>query len=221
MKTVVLKCCLLLSLAAPLAAQPAVRNGDLDYPNIGVAKQRIREYVRGGRYAEEMNRVATAARTYLEANLAGVERPALVLDIDETSISNWEIVDKLDFGYVAADWDHWIDEAKAPALTGTLELYRWARAHNVACFFVTARDEGERASTEKNLRNAGYEGWQQLFLLQGPRPPSSASFKSACRKEIEAKGYHIVVNMGDQYSDLEGGYAEGQFKLPNPMYFVP
>ncbi len=221
MKTVLLNCLLLLSLTLPGVAQPSVRNGDLDYPNIGVTKQRVREYVRGGRYAEEMKRVAAAAQTYLEGNLAGVARPALVLDIDETSISNWEIVDKLDFGYVAADWDRWIEAANAPALAGTLELYRWARAHDVACFFVTARDEGERAATERNLRSAGYDGWQQLYLLTGPRPATSATFKSACRKDIEGKGYHIVVNMGDQYSDLEGGYAEGQFKLPNPMYFVP
>lgn len=221
MKSLILNSLLLLSLTLPGMAQPSVRNGDLDYPNIGVTKQRVREYVRGGRYAEEMKKVATAAQTYLEGNLAGVVKPALVLDIDETSISNWEIVDKLDFGYVATDWDRWIEAANAPALAGTLELYRWARGHNVACFFVTARGEDERAATERNLKNAGYEGWQQLYLLTGPRPPTSATFKSACRKDIESKGYHIVVNMGDQYSDLEGGYAEGQFKLPNPMYFVP
>jgi hypothetical protein len=27
--------------------------------------------------------------------------------------------------------------------------------------------------------------------------------------------------MGDQLSDLEGGYAERTFKLPNPFYWIP
>jgi hypothetical protein len=27
--------------------------------------------------------------------------------------------------------------------------------------------------------------------------------------------------MGDQESDLSGGYAEKTFKLPNPVYFLP
>ena len=46
-------------------------------------------------------------------------------------------------------------------------------------------------------------------------------FKSAARGEIEAKGYHIVVNIGDQYSVLAGGYAERVFKLPDPFYYIP
>jgi hypothetical protein len=30
-----------------------------------------------------------------------------------------------------------------------------------------------------------------------------------------------VASMGDQQSDLTGGYAERTFKLPNPVYFLP
>jgi len=31
----------------------------------------------------------------------------------------------------------------------------------------------------------------------------------------------IVLNVGDQFSDLEGGYALHPTKLPNPMYYLP
>ena len=34
-------------------------------------------------------------------------------------------------------------------------------------------------------------------------------------------GYRIVVNMGDQPSDLAGGYAEKAVLLPNPFYRIP
>jgi hypothetical protein len=30
-----------------------------------------------------------------------------------------------------------------------------------------------------------------------------------------------VANFGDQFSDLSGGFAKRDFKVPNPMYFIP
>ena len=38
---------------------------------------------------------------------------------------------------------------------------------------------------------------------------------------VPARADAFVVNLGDQRSDLEGGYAERTFKLPNPVYFLP
>ena len=46
-------------------------------------------------------------------------------------------------------------------------------------------------------------------------------YKSATRAHIESLGYDIVANFGDQFSDLEGGFADRTFKLPNPNYFLP
>ena len=40
-------------------------------------------------------------------------------------------------------------------------------------------------------------------------------------KEVAEQGYTIILSMGDQNSDLLGGYAEKTFKLPNPVYFLP
>jgi len=34
-------------------------------------------------------------------------------------------------------------------------------------------------------------------------------------------GVTIIVNVGDQESDLAGSHAERTFKVPNPFYFVP
>ena len=49
---------------------------------------------------------------------------------------------------------------------------------------------------------------------------SAASFKAAERKKITERGYTIILNMGDQQSDLAGGFAEKTFKLPNPGYLL-
>lgn len=50
---------------------------------------------------------------------------------------------------------------------------------------------------------------------------SAADFKAPQRKAIEDEGYTIVANLGDQHSDLDGGFAERTFLLPNPFYRIP
>ena len=47
-------------------------------------------------------------------------------------------------------------------------------------------------------------------------------YKAGTRKHIEQDlGYDIVLNVGDQCSDLQGGYADHGLKLPNPTYYLP
>jgi predicted secreted acid phosphatase len=46
-------------------------------------------------------------------------------------------------------------------------------------------------------------------------------YKSGTRAYIESQDYDIVANFGDQFSDLEGGFATRTFKMPNPNYYLP
>jgi len=73
-------------------------------------------------------------------------------------------------------------------------------------FFLTGRPECLRAVTERNL---------QINIR------SAVELKAAERKKLVDRGYTIIVNMGDEMSDLDGGFAERTYKLPNPFYFVP
>jgi hypothetical protein len=50
---------------------------------------------------------------------------------------------------------------------------------------------------------------------------TTIEYKSGTRKYISSQGYSIVADFGDQYSDLLGGDAGHQFKIPNPMYYIP
>ena len=50
---------------------------------------------------------------------------------------------------------------------------------------------------------------------------SAAPFKTKVRRQLEHAGYDIVFSIGDQYSDLKGGYADKTYKLVNPFYYVP
>src|SRR5262249_31164694 len=118
-------------------------------------------------------------------------------------------------------FDAWIADHTADALLPTLDLFNAAKAKGVAVFFISTRREDQRAATVNNLKTAGYAGWADLLLKQPDDKPSSKEFKTARRKEIENAGFTIIVNVGDQYSDLRGGHAERVFKVPNPFYFIP
>ena len=90
----------------------------------------------------------------------------------------------------------------------------------MAAFFVTGRYKNEETVTVTNLKAAGYDGWAGLVLRTPNDNMTVAGFKSGERAKIAAH-YTIIVNVGDQRSNLDGGFAERAFKLPNPFYYIP
>jgi acid phosphatase len=50
---------------------------------------------------------------------------------------------------------------------------------------------------------------------------SAADFKAPQREQIQQQGYTIIANIGDQPSDLDRGFSERIYLLPNPFYRIP
>jgi predicted secreted acid phosphatase len=207
-----------------IASQPA---------NVGDAKIAAQAYHDSGDYDRDLAWVAAQARSWVASHAAGVRQPALVLDIDETALSNWEIIKRDDFGRPIegpcdlaregpCGWAAWDQLGRDPAIMPTLDIFRQARASNVAVFFITGRPENQRAATERNLVAAGYGGYSKLYMVpNGAHFASAVDFKTPVRSEIEQAGYTIIANVGDQPSDLLGGHAQRKFLLPDPFYRVP
>lgn len=208
----------------PAAPVEARIRGDLEIPNLRFVKDRIIEFHDSGRYDQEIRQVTARARAYLDERLPrlGGEKVAVILDIDETALSNYPHLKECDFGYLPSAWTAWVLDGQAPAIAGTLELYRYARQKGVAVIFLTGRTEKEREATERNLRSVGFQDFERL-LMQERRSPDipTGLFKVRQRRALVEAGYRILVNLGDQDGDLEGGYSEAVYKLPNPMYYVP
>ncbi len=79
----------------------------------------------------------------------------MILDIDETTLSNYVEETGADFAYKPADFDAWVQTAQASAIPGTLRLYKEAQQLGYSIFFITGRPETERVATERNLRAKG------------------------------------------------------------------
>jgi len=182
-------------------------------------KQELDDYYYSGRYERDIAQVVNQATAFLEQHAGKHQKPAIVMDIDETALSNWIQMADNQFNYSPVKWNEWVLEAQAWAIGPCLNLFNTAKSLNVTVFFITGRKEAQRLATEQNLRNAGYMGWEKLFL-KDKSYPYSATYKAARRKAIEELGYTILLNIGDQQSDLSGGFSLATYKLPNPFYLV-
>jgi len=217
--------------AAAGAADPTVLVAAEPMENFGVMRYRLEDYAdcvgAGGCYWADVDAQARRAEAALDGLVAGRktgERLAMVLDIDETSLSNYCEMKREDYGFVAAMFNAWEVSPEADmALPGTLRLFNKARAAGVEVFFITGRTEEQRTGTVRNLVAAGYKGWKGLSLRVGAQKTmGTVAYKSEERKKIVDSGYRIVMSVGDQWSDLNGEpKAEISVKLPNPFYYIP
>jgi len=189
-----------------------------------------------GAWGKEVSRADGEALAYLKRAVGRKPvRPAIVLDIDDTCVeteSTYEIDNG--FAYVGRIWYTYAYARKRfPAIRPTLNLAKWARAHGVEVFYVTGRRETSvkasngvtyniRTETVADLAAKGFPIDSAHLYLRPPADPnhSAVPYKSGIRQRIEGRGYHVIINVGDQWSDLAGGHAEKSVKLPNPMYKI-
>lgn len=199
-------------------------------PNLGQVKTQIKHYYNcdgtNGCYEADLEQQAAKAIEFLKQRVSARkqgEKLAMVLDIDETSLSNYGYYNLTDFGYESVRFDTWVFTADAPPIQPTLRVFDTARSLGVSVFFITGRSELQRFATEQNLLRAGYKSWDGLTLRSaGQSTTKTVEYKSGARKKIVEQGYKLVLNMGDQQSDLVGDpEAELSLKLPNPFYFIP
>jgi hypothetical protein len=185
-----------------------------------------------------------------QQNVATNGKKAILLDVDDTALATWNYELASNWAYNPTTNAQFVIDQKFPAVPGMVEMVKQAQAEGYAVFFLTGRGAAQEAATLGNLGSdgvgvdAGYpapttlsDGEDGLFTkpavanypdylktaCAGDTNGSCTTihYKSATRAHIESLGYEIVANFGDQYSDLEGGYADRTFKLPNPNYFLP
>jgi len=189
----------------------------------------IRAYHDSGEWDRDLAAQLKVARKDLDKALtvkkgkkAPKGTPTLILDIDDTSLSTYECAEPKDFA--AGATAGCIAAGTLPVIKGTRDLAKAAVKKKVKLVFITARPDIPvlRDVTEKNLKAAGYTMKHTLTMkatgtLTGPAV-TAAEYKSAARKALIKQGARIVLNVGDQKSDLSGGAAQYAVKLPNPMY---
>nr|GMC78172.1 acid phosphatase 1-like [Ipomoea batatas] len=188
----------------------------------------IRHYMLGRQYRDDCTAVAAAAIRYATTvELVHDGKDVWVFDIDETALSNLPYYGRVDVGFGIrrcneTNFEAWIRDANAPVMQETLRLYNSVRALGMKPVFISGTKEQFRSARISNLHRAGFRAWEKLILRgvnDTERP--MVEYKSEKRAELVARGYRIVGNIGDQWSDLLGEHVGLRtFKMPDPMYYV-
>lgn len=193
-------------------------------------------------YAEDVADVLARAKRDIKRQTAAHtgtkgDRPAIVLDIDDTVLLSIDYEKRTNYTYNNTTWNAYVERADRPAVFGVPELIDYAEDHGVEVFFLTGLGEDKREAAAQNLAKVGVDtelDGDHAFFKNKANPPSylahcataeqwnctTVQYKAGTRKYIESTGYDIIGSFGDQYSDLKGGYADKTYKLPNPTYFV-
>ncbi len=223
-----------------LALVTGCATGSQTPDNIHFHKERLTQYYESGQYRSDVEKVADEAEAWLSKRkrLETPGKTAVVFDIDETALSNWPSIKANDFGWITGapcSFDDkgviskpcglgpWIQLARSEAIAPVLGVYQTSRRLGADVFFITGRPDlpAFRAATEKNLRETGFGEWAGLILKPTNVKLSTVEFKSGERKRIESQGWKVLASIGDQQSDLDGGFAEKTYLIPNPFYHVP
>ncbi len=137
--------------------------------------------------------------------------PAIVLDVDETVVSNAEYQETLRLEpYTRFGHFDWMRNNRAVPVKGAVETIDAARAAGVAVFFLTNRAcekfhdvEGDcpyEAITIEDLREAGIDTDPEHVLMAWEQPGWSK--EKLNRREYIAKTHRIIMLFGDDFGDF-------------------
>jgi predicted secreted acid phosphatase len=166
------------------------------------------------------------------------EKKAIVFDADDTTLWTYDMEDNaMHFNFdPVLQANEWVFPEKFPATPGMVDFVAAVQAKGYAIFGITGRRFVQEDATLGNLAKVGYTEFDaDNFYTKWDGPdankPSYVTCVAACttveykantRKHLEQDlGYDLVLNIGDQFSDLQGGYADQALKLPNPTYYLP
>ena len=129
---------------------------------------------------------------------------AVVTDLDETLLDNSPYDAKRainNLGYDNKSWKEWTAKGIADTVPGGPAFFKYAALKGIEIFYITNRDEDERAGTLNNLKLYGlpYADDAHLIMRQG------GSSKESRRQDV-LKKHDIILLCGDNLADFNALY---------------
>lgn len=170
------------------------------------------------------------------SSLPKVINPMIVFDIDDTLLSDYLSHCQNGFGKFDPEAAKKRDEMYAlPVVPHMDEILSYAFKNNINVAFISARPTSEIELTKQDLIenlpqfkseiSQVFENGHALFVNEKEKDYTVDVFKNIAREELKAKGYNIILNIGDQYSDLNYTFPNKNpvscsYKLPNFIYYI-
>lgn len=203
-----LSCCF----GTSVFAQQPTEKIDLDYQVIGVLYMQ-----KAAEYRALAFQAYNLARLRLDADLdkKNVKKlpkdqrkmpRAIVVDIDETVLDNSPAQAfgiRNGKGFNLPDWYAWGDMKKAKAIPGAVDFLNYAVSKGVKIFYISNRDEVQKAATIENLKTVGFNDVSaENVLLRAKESGKDA------RRSVAAEKHRVVMLIGDNLDDFTSAFEK-------------
>lgn len=195
-------------------------------------------------YITEMNQIEQDILSQVPVT-PPIPNAAIVFDADDTTLWTYDMEDgAMKFNFDPTLQNTWVTQGLFPAVPGMVEVANTLASRGYHIYGITGRSASQEDATLANLSDVGYtpftaDNFFTKFDSTHPKPDyldchtsvdpaddpakcTTVEYKAGTRDYIQQHfGDTIVLNIGDQFSDLQGGFALNSLKLPNPTYYLP
>ncbi len=129
---------------------------------------------------------------------------AIVTDVDETFLDNSPYaVEMARKGKVFDEntWNEWTSKGEAKPLLGSIEFFNYAAEKGVEIYYITNRNENNKAGTISNLKRYNYPFADEAHVIVR----STESSKETRRQKL-SETHEIVLLLGDNLSDFSTAF---------------
>jgi len=136
--------------------------------------------------------------------------PAVILDVDETVVSNVNFQLTFERPFANHKLNTWSSNFDAEPIVGVREFVQAARAAGVTVFFVTNRPceiiAGhtdpcpQKKTTINDIREVGIDVAPEHVMLSGERPGWDR--EKLVRRKVIAETHRVIMLIGDDYGDF-------------------
>jgi len=133
-------------------------------------------------------------------NVPAGKPKAIITDIDETFLDNSPYAVQQALAgkdFEQETWLEWTSKAAADTISGALSFFTYAASKNIEIFYITNRDEKDKAATLKNLQHFNFPFADNDHLMV----KGNTSGKEERRKKVAAN-HDIILLLGDNLSDF-------------------
>ena len=190
----------------------------------------VRWVSQSSEYTYLCEQIYSSAASVLQNQLEGIDRPVIVMDLDETVLNNAqyqvELFEKSET-YNPTSWNEWVNKEQASAVPGAKPfILEFKQKYEGRIVFISNRDASTIKATRNNLDSLGLLFEEDVFLLRKDKKDTKIVRRNEVIEGIgrmERYGPNKVLSyFGDQIGDFPSDttfvFSLNKFMLPNPMY---
>ena len=190
----------------------------------------VRWVTQSSEYSSVCEQIYNSASLVLQNQFEGVDRPVIVMDLDETVLNNVqyqvELFEKSET-YNPTSWNAWVNKELATAVPGAKSfIIDFKEKYEGRIVFISNRDASTIKATRNNLDNLGLLFEDDVFLLRKDKRDTKIVRRNEVIEGIgRMQSYgpnSVLAYFGDQIGDFPNDtsfvFSLNKFIFPNPIY---